>query len=634
MTAVANRMPMRFAGFPIGAWAFAWRTWLSLVLALYAAFWLQLESPATSALTVAVLAFPWRGQGLEKAAYRVFATVIGLIASIAIVGLFSQTGWLLIAILGAWVGACVYASSLFDGFRSYAAVLCIITVCLIAVEPLDTPQSVFELAHERGAAILIGILSVTVVNDFLFAPDYFPTIAGRLEALHRKVSAVAASSMHGVGLPSEDVAALLRAITALRPDVTSLGTETSVGPARSAAARTAMVDLVVQLEVSRSVAALTASPSGGVDDSENKNPAPPTISKSTSKTAALALNWMKSELLRRDRNVATSIRALRRGTTLENARRSPFYRSHRIALENGIRAFAYFVLSAIALAIAGWPSTSVALAFVGILIGLAAMSPNQSAATTLALVAVPIGCLLAGVLEFVVLDGVTAFPLLAIGLLPFIMLPALLLTMPNPALVSFGRGILVFTIAVFAPSNPQTYNPQTFLFACMFLSISALLLFVCQHVFPPLSTAGKLQILLSEARRDILMPVTGTHSQRERDEALFRDAVRVGQIVSAAGTENSDAPLIEEALACFDRAAALRLADSALGMLPPDTPVLLRETAMSAVRDADSSAMLAAAEAMICTETEKRCPTEDAASALAAAANLLGLTAANTEKAK
>lgn len=71
------------AGVSANSWAFAIRVWLTCLVALYASFWLQLEVPS-SAITVAILALPTRGQGLEKAGFRLFATAIGVAASIGI----------------------------------------------------------------------------------------------------------------------------------------------------------------------------------------------------------------------------------------------------------------------------------------------------------------------------------------------------------------------------------------------------------------------------------------------------------------------------------------------------------------------------------------------------------------------
>ena len=43
---------IKFAGFPLSAWAFALRTWAGMMLALYVAFWLQLENGYIAAFTV------------------------------------------------------------------------------------------------------------------------------------------------------------------------------------------------------------------------------------------------------------------------------------------------------------------------------------------------------------------------------------------------------------------------------------------------------------------------------------------------------------------------------------------------------------------------------------------------------
>src|SRR6267142_5198046 len=97
------------AGFPLSAWAFALRIWAAMMVALYAAFWLQLESASSAAVTVGILALPTRGQTYQKAAYRIVATFIGVVASFVIAGLFAQSR------SAGWLGLCVYAGGLLDG---------------------------------------------------------------------------------------------------------------------------------------------------------------------------------------------------------------------------------------------------------------------------------------------------------------------------------------------------------------------------------------------------------------------------------------------------------------------------------------------------------------------------------------
>jgi Sec-independent protein translocase protein TatA len=39
----------------------------------------------------------------------------------------------------------------------------------------------------RGAAIAVGILSITVVNDLLFAPDRLPRLVAQLTTIYRRI---------------------------------------------------------------------------------------------------------------------------------------------------------------------------------------------------------------------------------------------------------------------------------------------------------------------------------------------------------------------------------------------------------------------------------------------------------------
>jgi uncharacterized membrane protein YccC len=123
MTTATITRPLSFAVVPAGSWAFGIRIWLAVVIALAASFWLQLDAPATAAITVAILAEPRRGRALEKACFRLIATIIGVTAAIVIAGLFSQARDLILVAFAGWVGLCVYAAGLLDGNRAYAAVL-------------------------------------------------------------------------------------------------------------------------------------------------------------------------------------------------------------------------------------------------------------------------------------------------------------------------------------------------------------------------------------------------------------------------------------------------------------------------------------------------------------------------------
>ena len=98
------RRTATIAGFPLSAWAFALRIWAAMMVGLYAAFWLHLESASSAAVTVGILALQTRGLAYQKAAYRVLATIVGVVASIVIAGLFAQSRSLFVIGFAGWLG--------------------------------------------------------------------------------------------------------------------------------------------------------------------------------------------------------------------------------------------------------------------------------------------------------------------------------------------------------------------------------------------------------------------------------------------------------------------------------------------------------------------------------------------------
>ena len=237
--------------------------------------------------------------------------------------------------------------------------------------------------------------------------------------------------------------------------------------------------------------------------------------------------------------------------------RAPLYRSYRIAAASAVRAALWCAIASIVYVWAGWPAASVSLSFVVLIVGLGATTPNPRTFTAIALIGTPIAAVLAGILEFVILNGADAFPLLAIALAPFVVGAALLMTSKNVLLSALGRVNLSFIMLMLAPSNPQTYNPQAFLFTCVFIAAAAALLLAAQILIPPVSDEKRRMWLLGEARRELQ---ERAYPNREApEEATFRDASRIAQFLSAGGAQDSRA--LAEMLSRFDQAATVRGVD-------------------------------------------------------------------------
>ena len=623
MSIAITTRPARSTGIPFASWTFALRVWIAVVVALYTAFWLQLESASSAAVCVAILAVPTRGQALEKAGYRSAATVIGIAVSIALVGMFSQTRDLLLLMFAGWIGLCVCVVKFSDGNRAYAAALSGYTVAIVAIQDIDAPGHVFETGMARGAAIAVGIAAMTIINDLFVAPDRHAGLASQLAGIQHRVCDYAKAVIHGEEAHSATAAGLLHEIAALRPEIASLATESSRGANRSAAAHSAAVALVAQVHAARVLATLPIARDRARGDQlaailEQDNGDPPSAlvsSQEEPSNIAVALDWASRELLRRHKDVTESLAALRAGARPPHAWRTPLYRSYRFAIEEGVRAVIWVVLASAVFILTGWPATAVSLVVVAVIIGLGSLSPNPRAFTVMALVAALTSTVLVGVLEFIVLDGVTAFPLLAMTLAPFVIGAVVLMTLPNPLLAALGRLNLTFTLVILGPSNPQSYNPETCLDLSLFVCVAALLMLAAQFLVPPVSADRRRQWMISEIRRE-LAHLPGRRRQRPApEEAMFRDAMRIAQLsaMETADKQQHRAGL-EGALRTFDQAAMVRLCNASLARLAPGPladgawkalaardPSFLRQAADDLSNSAADAAVVVAASAALHT---------------------------------
>jgi hypothetical protein len=380
-----------------------------------------------------------------------------------------------------------------------------------------------------------------------------------------------------------------------------------------------MVDLVATLFLARALAMLPAEArltSGAIDQDDGR----PNL-------LAMCRGRIKNELLRKDAEVRGSLDALHNGAHPAVSHRAPLYRCRRIAAENGVRAAICFTLIAALFVIAGWPTTEVALSLVAVIIGLGTTAPDPRKFTAIAILATPISCLLAGILKYFVFNGVSEFPLLAIGLAPVVIGLALLISLPNPLLSSLGRLSLVFTLAILAPTNPQSYDPTVFLITCTLACLAAILTFAAQILVPPLSSNRRLELLLREARSDRSGLGVPRHRRLTSEEAAYHDATRVQQIVAASGADQS---ALDEAMRCFDRSIAVRRCRAELDSLKGGPLAASMDIAQAALARRDAGAILTAAAELHEAAARHNLSADSACAALALSGVALSPSAAES----
>jgi uncharacterized membrane protein YccC len=534
--------PFRFAGVALSSWAFALRTWIATMTALYVAFWLQLQNAYSAAVCVSILALPTRGQAFEKALYRTGGTVIGLLASLVIAGLFGGARDLFILAFAAWMAVCGYVASVLDGNRAYGAVLSGFTTAIIAFANIDTPQNVFSTGMDRCAAILVGVLAVMVVNDLLGAPDAFPGLSSKLEATHRRIVAFAKKVLSDRNVDPIEVNDLLKALVGLRTDIAVLLTESIAGRNRAAAARTALAAMAQQMAAARIVGKIMTEQGSAASylvdtfsqDLENPEEDANTLKRigdaqiglSPLLVAASAAQVFMSQ----SRRALASLDMMRTGRSSPPAPSLPRLLTREAAFRNALRLFLAMLIGSTLLILSGWPSVSnVMVMFAAVAaISVTAASPQEFARN--ALIAMFSAVALIGITEFLILDGTDSLPMLALGWAPTIIGSCLLATSGNPRLAPVGTLILVFMPLIFLPSNPPNYDPQFYLTEATFNIVSVVLLFVTVGVLLPTSDDRKRAWILRSLHRDFRRALTEARLSCDPDEVAFRDADRECQL--------------------------------------------------------------------------------------------------------
>ena len=133
-------------------------------LALYVAFWLELDNPYWAGTSAAIVCQVQLGAPLRKGWFR----VTGAAMSMVLVACFPQNRILFFGALAAWGAVCAFAATLLRKFASCAAALAGYTAAIIAGDLFGAAGGVdanaaFLLAVSRATEICLGIACAGVV---------------------------------------------------------------------------------------------------------------------------------------------------------------------------------------------------------------------------------------------------------------------------------------------------------------------------------------------------------------------------------------------------------------------------------------------------------------------------------------
>jgi uncharacterized membrane protein YccC len=146
---------------------FGLRLWAAVCLALFVAFWLELDDPFWAGTSAAIVCQLQLGASLRKGWFRIIGTVVGATTIVVLTACFPQDRIAFLVLLALWCALCAFAATAFRNFASYAAALAGYTAAIIATNNLGATggasSDVFLLAVTRASEICIGIACAGIV---------------------------------------------------------------------------------------------------------------------------------------------------------------------------------------------------------------------------------------------------------------------------------------------------------------------------------------------------------------------------------------------------------------------------------------------------------------------------------------
>src|ERR1700675_1711767 len=538
--------------FATPALLFGLRLWAAVCLALYIAFWLQLDNASWAGTSAAIVCQTSLGASLRKGWFRMVGTGVGATAIVVLTACFPQDRIGFLLGLAVWGGACGVMVTLLRNFAAYSAALAGYTAAIIASDGLGATGGasgdVFMLAVTRASEICIGIVCAEVVlagTEFGGARRGLAVQFAELSAeITRRL--LVTFSLGGREVPEARPVRrdLVRRVIALDPFIDQALGEISDLRHRLPILQAAVDGLFAALSGWRMVAVhLEQLPSnqgrreadivlGNIPQELRPVPSEgeakswaidPSGARRACAAAARALTTLPNDtpslqlLADQTTRALIGVRRALDGLLLlaDPARRIPGSASARLyvpdllpSLLDGARVFVTIGAVELFWIVTEWPNGPQALVFATIGVILFAQRADQAYATVMSfMVGVALSAVFAAIVEFAVLPGVATFAgfSLAIGL---VLVPAGAL-MAQPWQTVIFVAMTANFIPLLGPANQMSYNPQQFYNAALAIVAGAGVAALAFRLLPPLSPALRSRRLLALTLRDLRHLTTG-----------------------------------------------------------------------------------------------------------------------------
>ncbi len=417
------------------------RVSLTVIAAIWLAMWLELTLPHWAGWTVLSVTLPTRAASLRRSLWRAGSTVVGVVASIALVANFAQETLAFDLALALWLGLLTTASSIESGQRSYGFALMGFTVPIVVFASVQNPESVFHTGVDRCSTILLGV-ACAYVSGVLVAPGV-PAVSRSLADRMESAADACATWIEEARLRAEPGPLPIAAVTMLGETVGDAFSEHPSLRLGGHAIRDAASQLrqVLAAELLRS----RLGSRGGA-------PAAALVGDGGTRTGMrIGRVRVAARLLRHGERIGRR----RSSAPLQLLFWSDFDWDGRHAIKNGLRTAAT-VLGVNAFWYAtGWIHGSSAATWSAFLAVLLATHPNPAVEARNFLMGTLMAAAVGLVVRYTLLTTTGEFALLAAILLPIGILAAL---GRSDGRAAFGFGFAFFVLAVIEPTNIMTYD--------------------------------------------------------------------------------------------------------------------------------------------------------------------------------
>jgi uncharacterized membrane protein YccC len=535
----------RAAGPPL---LFGLRLWASVCLALYVAFWLELDNAYWAGTSAALMCQPHLGASLRKGWFRLIGTVVGAVAIVVLTALFPQNRFGFLVGLALWGGACALVATLLRNFAAYAAALAGYTAAIVASDQLGATGGpngqAFMLAVYRVSEIWIGIVSAGIVltlTDFGDAPR---RLAAQFAAMAAEIAKGFSSSLALAGLSSSDTLQpvrreLTRRVIALDTIMDESLGESSRLRYHSPVLQGAIDGLFYALAAWRSVgvrlsrlpkdvarqevnAILRAIPpelrsaQAGQTTSWAENPSG---MRKECDAAARALQALPSGtpslrlLAAHVANLLAGFAAVLDGLALLVADRARIRSPHRMtlhvpdwlpALVNGGRVFVAIGAVEVFWIATEWPNGALAITFTAIPVIL--LAPRADAAYAQAVrftIGVALVAVCAAIILFAVLPQLVTFAGFSMAMALYLVPVGMLMAQASPAMFALFTAMAGNFVPLLAPANQMSYDTVQFYNSALAIVAGCGVAALSFRLLPPLSPAFRVERLLELTLRDL-----------------------------------------------------------------------------------------------------------------------------------